>query len=357
LLTTIIVLAILQGLTEFLPVSSDGHLVVASELLVAAGFPPLPDVLEVNIVLHLGTLLSVLAFYFRQVCQLLGKDRRVIPLLIVGTLPAVVLGLPLWLFARDMLQSVLLAGLMLPVTGALVIWASRIPPGTLHYSEMGYGTALVIGLCQAPAVLPGLSRSGSTIAAGLAAGLERDSAATFSFLLAIPAISGAGVLELLKLSMQRPATERAMITPSLLLLGAALSFLVGLLALWWLIHWIHRGRLAYFAYWSIPLGIVVTCWQLWVRGAESDVLVENRVNHAQLDDLALSVHWCGTPSGEMPLAAIQGVPASPRIIPRRLPQPFPSARCSTRLPWPAGPQQPPGPARSPAPLASRVPPT
>jgi undecaprenyl-diphosphatase len=251
-------LGAIQGLTEFLPVSSSGHLVVAAALFEAAGYQPLPDVLEVNIVLHLGTLLAVLVFYSREVRRLLGADRRVVPLLVVGTLPAVVVGVPLQRWAPALLDSPLLAGLMFPVTGLLLIWASTIRPGTRRYRQLGYKQVLLIGLFQALAILPGISRSGSTIAAGLAAGMDRESAGTFAFLLAIPAIAGAGVLKTLDLIQAAgPATPSA-----LLLTGGGVAFLVGLVALWWLMAWLRQGRLAWFAYWCIPLGIAVTFWQL-----------------------------------------------------------------------------------------------
>ncbi|OHB81603.1 MAG: UDP-diphosphatase [Planctomycetes bacterium RBG_16_64_10] len=247
-----------QGLTEFLPVSSSGHLVVAAALLEAAGERPLPDVLEVTIVLHLGTLLAVLVFYAREVGRLLGADRRVIPLLVVGTLPAVLVGVPLERWAPALLENPLLVGLCLPVTGLLLIWASTIRPGTTRYQDLGYRQVLLIGLFQALAILPGISRSGSTIAAGLAVGMDRESSGTFAFLLAIPAIAGAGVLKAIDLIQAGgPATR-----PSLLLTGGGVAFLVGLVALWWLMAWLRQGRLPWFACWCIPLGIAVTLWQL-----------------------------------------------------------------------------------------------
>ena len=255
----IIILGVLQGLTEFLPISSSGHLVVAAALLEAESAKPFTNVVEVNIILHLGTLLAVLVFYARPVMRMLGTDRNVIPRLIVATLPAVVVGLPLKKLAPQLLESPLLAGFMLPLTGALLIWASRIAPGSTQYTKLSYRQVFILGLFQAVAILPGISRSGATIAAGLAVGLDRENAATFAFLMAIPTIAGAGVLELVDfLQTPTPCT-----VPGLLLLGAGISFLVGLVSLWWLVQWIQRGRLADFAYWCIPLGIVVIAWQLW----------------------------------------------------------------------------------------------
>jgi undecaprenyl-diphosphatase len=253
-LLKIALLAVVQGLTEFLPVSSSGHLVVVN----AAFGEPLPDLLEVNIALHLGTLLSVLVFYRRRVLRLLGADRRAVPLLLVATAPAVVVGLAIRETpAKQLLEQPLLAGLMFPVTAALLIGAGRREPGPLDFTEMTWPRALLIGLFQAVAILPGISRSGATIAAGLLVGLKRESAATFAFLMAIPVIGGAAVLESLHLA-GKPTT-----TPLwLLAAGAAVSFVVGLVALRLLTAIVQHGRLYWFAWWLIPLGIAVTVWQL-----------------------------------------------------------------------------------------------
>lgn len=251
----VLVLAVVQGVTEFLPVSSSGHLVVAAALL--EEFPQ--EVLDVSIVLHLGTLLSVIVFYWHRLWRLLGEDRRVIPLLIVGTLPAVVVTLAIKIVAPEMeiLESPLLAGLMFPLTGLLLIAASRRLPGTTDYTDMTYRQVLAIGALQAVAILPGISRSGSTIVAGLLVGLRRESATTFAFLLAVPAIGGAGLLQAVKMLKGASLTT----APTVLAAGALVSFLVGLAALWWLIRLVQQGRLAWFAWWLIPLGIAVTAWQ------------------------------------------------------------------------------------------------
>lgn len=248
-----VMLAVLQGLTEFLPVSSSGHLLVANALLPE----PLPDPVEVSIFLHLGTLFSVLAFYHRRVWRLLGADRRVIPLLVVGTLPAVAMALLLDKFAPRLLESTLLAGLMFPVTAAMLIAAMRKTPGHADYTELTWPRALLIGAVQAVAILPGISRSGATISAGLMVGLRRDSAAAFAFLLAIPAIGGAVVRQSWKMLHVSGSTE-----PWLLSLGAGLSFVVGLAALYGLTNLVARGRLHWFAWWLIPLGVAVVVWQL-----------------------------------------------------------------------------------------------
>ena len=256
----IVLLGIIQGLTEFLPVSSSGHLVVASAIMVALGGTPPPELLELEICLHLGTLLAILIYYRERIFRLLGQDRRVLGLLAIGTLPAVgvVLGLAAFDSDAGVLHDPLVAGPMFLVTAGLLIAASRCPAGDTDYTQMTWKQALCIGLFQGIAILPGISRSGATITAGLLVGVRRDSATTFSFLLAIPAIGGAGVLEGLK-ALQRSSTATPL---EELLLGTFVSFLVGLAALHWMVQIVAKGRVNYFALWLIPFGIAVTAWQI-----------------------------------------------------------------------------------------------
>lgn len=251
------ILAVVQGITEFLPVSSSGHLVILGAMLGVSE----SESNDLNIVLHLGTLASILVFYWQRVVSLIREDRRIAWLVIIGTLPAAVIGIPLKKFGEPILASPLLAGCLLVVTGIMILVASKLAQGKQRYQELSVRQTLLIGCAQAVAVLPGLSRSGSTICAGLKLGLSASSAATFSFLLAIPAIGGAGLLEVLDLmenaEYQTPA--------SMLGLGALIAFGVGLLSLWWLVRWLERGRFQLFAAWCIPLGIAIVIWQLALK--------------------------------------------------------------------------------------------
>ena len=254
----VIVLSIVQGVAEFLPISSSGHLVVLNDFLGTGD-----GSVELNVILHLGTLFAILAFYWRRLAALLGSDRRVIPQLVVGTIPAAVIGLTIKRFFGDLLTDPLLAGLMFPVTGGLLLLLNWSKPGEREYQRLSYLQVVFIGFAQAFALLPGISRSGSTIVAGCLLGLKRQSAATFSFLLAIPAIAGAGLLEV------RDMLEAGQTTTPLwlLLLGACIAFVVGLGSLQWLVRCIEAGRLYLFAYWLIPLGLLVIVWQLFFAGA------------------------------------------------------------------------------------------
>ncbi len=260
LLLEIILLAIVQGIGEFLPISSSGHIVVLATLFEQLGQTFDGEKLTVNIVLHLGTLLAILVFYRQRIVTLLTRERRVIGLVVVGTLPAVFIGLWIKKYFGDAFESSLLAGFMFPITGLGLLWTARAKPGEVTCANLRYDEALLIGFAQAFAVLPGISRSGATIVAGLARGMRRDEAAAFSFLLAIPAIAGGGTLHLLELfSADSPPGQ---ISSGLLLLGAAISFVVGLGALTWLIRWLEQGRLHLFAWYLLILGPIVILWQL-----------------------------------------------------------------------------------------------
>lgn len=257
----ILVLAVVQGLTEFLPISSDGHLTVVAALMAPQGGAANLEVSDVIIVLHGGTLMSIIVFYWRRIWELLVSDRRTIGLIIIATIPAILIGLPFKLYAERWLTDPMLAGIFLIVTGEVLLLAERGKRGNAEYSQLSYGQAVLIGIAQAAAILPGLSRSGCTIATGMRLGLHPRASATFSFLLAIPVIAGACVLELAKIvragHLETPTAHLA--------LGVLVSFVVGLAALWWLVRWLERGRFAFFAAWCIPLGIAVLIWQLWQK--------------------------------------------------------------------------------------------
>jgi len=264
----IILLGIVQGLTEFLPVSSSGHLVVANAVLEALGSEPVEELLEVSIVLHLGTLLAVLVFYRREIVRLLGVDRRAVPLLVVGTIPAAIVGvlikkgLPdaseLWV-KEWILENALVCGILFPVTALVLLWVAKRASGETDYPQLTWQKSLAIGVMQAIAILPGISRSGFTIAAGLAMGLERQAAATYAFLLAVPAIGGAGLLEGME-ALKEGTTGTPLLN---LAVGFLVSFAVGWVALKLLVGLVERGRLAMFAYYLLPLGLAVVAWQLW----------------------------------------------------------------------------------------------
>jgi undecaprenyl-diphosphatase len=259
----IIILAIVQGITEFLPISSDGHLVVTNALLEAAGRPKTKDLLEVELVLHLGTLAAVLVYYRREIWRVLTSGRRALVPLIWGTLPAGIIGVGIKKgldkeTSDAVLNNPLLAGFGFLVTAAVLAWGTRRTQGERPYDDLRPGESLFIGLAQAFAILPGVSRSGLTIGSGLARGLEREAAAAYSFMLAIPAVGGAGLLQILDMI---DAGTTATTIPNLAL-GFVVSMIVGLGALALLLRWLRHGRLRGFVYYLVPLGIATLAWQL-----------------------------------------------------------------------------------------------
>jgi len=254
-----LLLATLQGVTEFLPVSSSGHLVLLESVLLENTDSNL-NLIEVNVVLHLGTLLTILVFYRRRIGTMIRDDRRTLRLLAVGTLPAIVVGYPFKRFFETALTNPIVAGILLTVTGVILLATSRLTVGKNGLQTLSYRSAFLIGLGQSAAVLPGLSRSGTTIATALWLGTDRRASADFSFLLAIPVIAGAGVLQAVDL-MQNARTTTPLLN---LAVGALVAFSVGILALRWLLKWLEAGRLSWFAWWCVPLGIVALIWHLAV---------------------------------------------------------------------------------------------
>ena len=247
----IVVLAVIQGIAEFLPISSSGHLVILGALM-----GQLSDSPTLEVILHAGTLGSIVVVFWRRIFRLLTSDQRVVPLLIVGTIPAVLVGLTIRANFESILRNPALSGAMLLVTAAMLMVLGRIPEKEGAYRSMNLLAALMVGCFQAFAILPGVSRSGSTILGGRLMGLSNEDSVTFSFLLAIPAILGATLLTLKDLWAQHAAGTSIDFSINQLLLGAGISFVFGIIALRWLIGWSRQDRLHWFAWWCIPVGIL-----------------------------------------------------------------------------------------------------
>lgn len=246
-----IILGIIQGATEFIPVSSSGHLVLVPWLL---GWPE-PG-LMFDTVLHLGTLLAVLAYFWRDWWRLItawlrglahwrwdDPDARLAWLLVLGTIPAAVLGFFLEDFFESLFGQPAWVAVFLLVTAVLLAASEWLGRRQRRIEGLRWPDALLIGLGQAMAIAPGISRSGATMAAGLARGLERPAAARFSFLLATPVILGAGVFQLLDLF----ALPDPMAQVPALLVGFVAAALSGYLCIWGLLRYLQRGRLYPFA--------------------------------------------------------------------------------------------------------------
>lgn len=249
----ILLLAVVQGLTEFLPVSSSGHLVLLQDLMGSR-----EGDLFLDIVLHMGTLGSVLLVYRREVRRLLRCDPPALGYVLalaVGTLPAVAVGLTLKDVVEAVFEAPVFAAAGLLVTGGLLLStraarAGEDLAGRWEPRPVPLTKSLLVGCAQALAICPGISRSGATIATSLWLGLGRAEAARFSFLLSVPAIAGALVLHLLDGEL---ATRTG---PLGLALGALVAMAVGLLAIRWTALAVVQHHFWKFAFYVIPLGLI-----------------------------------------------------------------------------------------------------
>ena len=240
---------LVQGLTEFLPISSSGHLVLVPALLDREA----PD-LALSAVLHLGTLAAVLAYFRRDIAGLLRfrrdpQARRTIGLLVLGTVPAAVLGLTFESILDDVNEHPAVVAGALIGTGLLLLGARRLQLRSRRFEEAGVRDALAVGVFQAFALMPGFSRSGFTITAAEARGFAPVEAARFSFLLGIPAIAGAGFLEALDLADAGGLSAEVWV-------GMAVAALSGYAAIAILLALLRRIGLTPFAVYCLVAGIV-----------------------------------------------------------------------------------------------------
>lgn len=248
-------LGIVQGLTEFLPVSSSGHLVLFQTWLPVAGDP-----VAFDLALHLGTLVPVLWVYRQDLWGVVTDTTqgegafferpgvRLMLLLIAATIPTAVIGLSFEDLFEKLFHTPAAVGAAFAVTGTFLWFTKRIVTGNTEAHGLSFGRAAAIGLAQGLAITPGISRSGSTIAAGLFLGLDREAAARFSFLLSIPAIGGAFVLKMGDLDLTGAALGPIAI-------GVTTSAISGYIALRLLIRLVRAGDFSKFAYYLWPLAI------------------------------------------------------------------------------------------------------
>ena len=254
-----ILFGIIQGLTEFIPVSSSGHLVIAHEL-----FGNMQNELTFDVALHIGTLCALVLYFYKDLWSLLlgvlGKNnqKKFAWLVALASVPAVFSGMLLEPYAEDAFRSVSLVSANLIIVGMLMIAAEHVSAGYKRkrdVSNTSVRDALVVGGAQALAVIPGVSRSGSTITAGLFVGLTRTAAARFSFLMAIPITFGA-VLKVLLFSSEPIQAGGYM----LMSIGVLSSFISGILAIHFLLKFVAKYSLHVFAYYRIALGVLMLVW-------------------------------------------------------------------------------------------------
>ncbi|WP_027338753.1 undecaprenyl-diphosphatase UppP [Halonatronum saccharophilum] len=246
----VIILGLVQGLTEFLPVSSSAHLVIFQSIL---GVEKAGITLEVF--LHFGTLIAVFIVFWQDIIDIITfkpQCRRFTIYIALGTIPALVSGLLFEERFEKAFSDLRLVGFMLLVTGLLLWLSDRVRVKERVMQEMNWSDSLVVGFAQAFAIFPGISRSGSTIVGGLFKGLDRKLAAKYSFLLSIPVIGGATILESIDLMKEGMGDISFME----LGIGTFISMVSGYFAIKLLLKVINKERLSLFAYYCWLLGFI-----------------------------------------------------------------------------------------------------
>ena len=255
-----IILGIVQGLTEFLPVSSDGHLELAKWLL--GNTDSASESFLMTVILHFGTALAIVWVFRNSIIKIIKslnkpEGKKFLLLILISMIPAVIVGVG---FESQMTalfdQKIILVAIFLMINGIVLIVSDYLPN---TYKPITPFRSLIMGIAQAVAILPGISRSGSTIATSVALGIDRNEAAHFSFLMVVPLIFGKIAKDLMDGTMSSAQT------PALpLVLGFIVSFLVGILACRWMITIVKKAKLSYFGFYCILIGIVAIILRIWV---------------------------------------------------------------------------------------------
>lgn len=251
-----LILGIVQGLTEFLPVSSSGHLTIGSVLFGMSG----EENLTFAIAVHTATVLSTIVVLWSEVSTLFkgffrfkwNEETQIVCKILLSMIPVGIVGVFLKDYVEDLFGSgLLLVGCMLLVTAALLAFSYYARPR--QKENISFKDSFIIGLAQACAVLPGLSRSGSTIATGILLGNKKEQVAKFSFLMVIIPILGEALLDLMKGGFS-PANSG--ISYTALIVGFLAAFISGSIACKWMIGLVKRGKLIYFAYYCLVVGLI-----------------------------------------------------------------------------------------------------
>lgn len=253
-----IILGIIQGLTEFLPISSSGHLVLAEHYLNFNN----PDI-SFEIILHLGSLFAVLLYFRKDILSLIKslilfknkelqhvKNRNTVFYIIVATTVTGILGLYFEDPLTKAFSSLYIPSFMLIITGFILYISDKIEPEGIKTHQLGIKKSILIGLAQAFAILPGISRSGTTITVGIFAGLDREEAARFSFILSVPAILGANILKFSSIINLDKSLWLAYF------LGTVAAFTSGYLVISFLISVVKKQKLKYFAFYCWLIAII-----------------------------------------------------------------------------------------------------
>ncbi|WDV47785.1 undecaprenyl-diphosphatase UppP [Clostridiaceae bacterium M8S5] len=265
-----ILLGVCQGISEFLPISSSGHLVLLQSL-----FNITEGSVLFTVMLHFGSLASILIFYHKDVLKLIaeffkmigelltGKGlnldnpyRKLDILLIVGSVPTAIMGVLFKDFFESLYSSVFSVGIALIITGCILMISEKMATGKKDIKQFRYIDAVIIGTLQGFAITPGISRSGSTIVGGLLLGLNKELATKFSFFLALPSIFGATILKV------GDAVAKGIAIDIPIIVGTIVSTVVGLFAIKFLITLLKKGKLYYFSYYLWIIGGLIIIYNL-----------------------------------------------------------------------------------------------
>jgi len=248
-----IIFGITQGITEFVPVSSSGHLVILHDMFVL----PIKNDLVFDVVLHLATILAVLIYFWRDIAliikNLLKRRDKIAYYIIIATIPAAIIGFLGEDIITTYFRSTYVVVIMLIIVGVLFIASEKIGKQIKDYKELTWKTALLIGLFQAIALIPGTSRSGITIVAGLLVGLKRQAAIKFSFLISLPIILGANLFKLPDLLASGLGLSEYIV----LLVAFLAALFSGLVAIKYFLRFSARYSLHAFAYYRFALALVL----------------------------------------------------------------------------------------------------
>lgn len=264
-----IFIGLVQGLTEFLPVSSSAHLIFVQQFM---GLSVDQANLDFDTLLHLGTLLAVVSYFFKDIVEMIkaffssildifngrfkqgyqsNQYKKLVWLVLIGSIPAGIIGILFKDVFEGLFQSVTIPALFLLITGILLFVSQRVNVGSKHINQMGVKDTILIGVGQAIAILPGISRSGATISSGLLLGLDKEFAAKFSFILAIPAIMGATLIQIKDIGAGLDANMMPYIA------GFLVALISGYLAISLLLKLVKEKSLDIFAYYCWIMGGII----------------------------------------------------------------------------------------------------
>lgn len=249
-----ILAGVLQGLTEFLPISSTGHLIIFEHLFnISQG----KFGLAFDASLHLGTLLAVLIFFYKDYLKILNFKNKLFMKLVVGTIPAVIFGLIFENAVESSLRQIWVVALGLILFSLVIVLAEYYGKRTRHKENMSTKDSLIIGLFQALALIPGISRSGSTISAGLFLNLTREEAARFAFMLSGPVIAGAGAKKFLEVITSSSISSNDL---NFFLIGIISSAIFGYLTIKYFLRYLSTRTLYPFVIYRVIVGLALLLW-------------------------------------------------------------------------------------------------